>query len=127
MNLVFQQANVLQCGLDQGVEGVCGNMGTSLWVKSTWEKHLEKNMVIVCTAEVLNQCLMHSFVKIREINLLIFDEAHHAKNNHPFARIIKEFYLAEADIDKRPRIFGMTASLQRRTSQSLKNPVEKRL
>lgn len=25
-------------------------------------------------------------------------------------RIIKDFYLAQADLDKRPRIFGMTAS-----------------
>ena len=67
-------------------------------------------MAIVCTAEVLYQCLMHSFIAISQINLLIFDEAHHAKKNHAYARIIKDFYLAEEDPTKRPRIFGMTAS-----------------
>ncbi|KAF2121559.1 dicer-like protein 1 [Lophiotrema nucula] len=110
VNLVFQQANVLRCGLDQGVEGVCGAMGASLWGKPTWDKLFANNMVIVCTAEVLVQCMMHSFITIPQVNLLIFDEAHHAKNNHPFARLIKDYYLNDPDPRKRPRIFGMTAS-----------------
>ncbi|KAF2645254.1 hypothetical protein P280DRAFT_389329 [Massarina eburnea CBS 473.64] len=110
VNLVFQQSNVLRCGLDHPVEGICGAMGAGLWHKTTWEKHFETNMVIVCTAEVLVQCLMHSFITIPQINLLIFDEAHHAKSNHPFARIMKDYYMAEPDASKRPHIFGMTAS-----------------
>ncbi|XPS99549.1 Dicer-like protein 1 [Ascochyta lentis] len=110
VNLVFQQANVLRCGLDQGVEPVCGAMGASLWRKLTWDAYFTQNMVIVCTAEVLAQCLMHSFISIAHINLLIFDEAHHAKDNHPYARIMKDYYLQESDISKRPRLFGMTAS-----------------
>ncbi|KAF1839360.1 endoribonuclease dcr-1 [Decorospora gaudefroyi] len=110
VNLVFQQANVLRCGLDQNVEGICGSMGASLWSKTTWRNHFDKNMVIVCTAEVLAQCMMHNFISMAQINLLIFDEAHHAKNNHPYARIMKDYYAHELDIAKRPRIFGMTAS-----------------
>ncbi|KAH0556704.1 hypothetical protein GP486_005507 [Trichoglossum hirsutum] len=110
VTLVFQQHAVLECNLDANIERFCGEMGCDLWQKSTWEKHFSENMVIVCTAEVLYQCLMHSFVTIDRINLLIFDEAHHAKKNHSYARIIKDFYLAESDEDKRPRVFGMTAS-----------------
>lgn len=85
-------------------------MGASLWHKSTWQKHFDNNMVIVCTAEVLVQCMMHSFINMSRINLLIFDEAHHAKNNHPYARVMKDYYAHELDTTKRPRIFGMTAS-----------------
>lgn len=110
MNLVFQQANVLRIGLDQSVEGICGSMGTSLWVKSTWQRLFTNNMVIICTAEVLVQCMMHSFISMSQINLLIFDEAHHAKGNHPYARLMKDLYTKESDDSKRPRIFGMTAS-----------------
>ncbi|CAO2654740.1 Nn.00g114730.m01.CDS01 [Neocucurbitaria sp. VM-36] len=110
VNLVFQQANVLRCGLDQSVEGICGPMGASLWSKSTWQKHLCNNMVIVCTAEVLVQCMMHSFISMAQINLLIFDEAHHAKSNHPYSRLMKDYYAQESDISNRPRVFGMTAS-----------------
>ena len=69
---------------------------------------------------------MHSFITINQINLLIFDEAHHAKKNHAYARfetiavhevpelifgrIIKDFYISEVDPLKRPKVFGMTAS-----------------
>ncbi|KAF2703350.1 dicer-like protein 1 [Pleomassaria siparia CBS 279.74] len=110
VNLVFQQANVLRCGLAHKVEGICGAMGASLWAKPTWDKHFAQNMVIVCTAEVLVQCMMHSFISMSRVNLLIFDEAHHAKNNHPYARLLKDYYYTEKDRSKRPRIFGMTAS-----------------
>lgn len=86
MTLVFQQFAVLETNLDQKVERFCGAMRCDLWSKQTWAKHFNENMVIVCTAEVLAQCLMHSFVKMEQINLLIFDEAHHAKKGHSYAK-----------------------------------------
>ncbi|KAK2766939.1 Dicer-like protein 1 [Arachnomyces sp. PD_36] len=110
VTLVFQQSAVLQHNIDQNIGRFCGAMGTDYWSRETWQEHLRKNMVIVCTAEILYQCLMHSFVRIDQINLLIFDEAHHTKKQHPYARIIKEAYFREPDVSKRPKIFGMTAS-----------------
>ena len=88
VTLVFQQFAVLECNLDQKIERFCGEMGCDLWDKRTWEKHFKENMVIVCTAEILYQCLMHSFVALDQINLLIFDEAHHAKKNHAYAKLV---------------------------------------
>lgn len=111
VNLVFQQSNVLDCGLGgHSVEGISGSMGPSLWSKQTWQRHFDKNMVIVCTAQVLVDCMMHSFINMAQINLLIFDEAHHAKSGHPYARLMKEYYLTQSDPSQRPRVFGMTAS-----------------
>ena len=111
VNLVFQQADVLDCGLDgHAVEGICGAMGANLWSKKTWTDHITKHMVIVCTAQVLLDCLMHSFIRIRDINILIFDEAHHTKNSHPYALLMREYYMKEMDPAFRPRVFGMTAS-----------------
>lgn len=86
VTLVFQQYEFLKVNLDQPIECFCGQMGTDHWVKETWQKHLEENMIILCTAEILHQCLGRSFIRINQINLLIFDEAHHAKGNHPYAR-----------------------------------------
>lgn len=55
--------------------------------------------------------LQYAFIRIDQINLLIFDEAHHTKKSHPYARIIKDFYAAGKEDGLRvPRIFGMTAS-----------------
>lgn len=109
ITLVFQQFAVLECNLDQPMARFCGNMNSDLWNKSLWEKTVAENMVIVCTAGVLHQCLLHSFVTMENINLLIFDEAHHAKKNHVYARIVKDFYI-DVHASRRPKIFGMTAS-----------------
>ena len=86
MTLVFQQFAVLECNLDHKIDRVCGDMNCDLWTKSVWDKHFHDNMAIVLTAEVLYNCLLHSFITIDQINLLIFDEAHHAKKNHSYAR-----------------------------------------
>lgn len=86
MTLVFQQFAVLECNLDQKIDRFCGEMNCDLWGKGVWDKHFQENMAIVCTAEILYQCLMHSFVTMAQINLLIIDEAHHAKKNHSYAR-----------------------------------------
>lgn len=86
MTLVFQQAAVLRNNLDQNVASFYGAMGPDLWDQPAWDEHLKSNMVIVCTAEILNNALLGAFIKMRQINLLIFDEAHHTKKEHPYAR-----------------------------------------
>lgn len=108
--MVFQQHAVLKANLDQPMAMFCGEMGCDMWSKKHWEEVYSKNMVIVCTAEVLRQCLHRSFISINHINLLIFDEAHHAKKDHPYARIIKDFYAQNENGAVLPKIFGMTAS-----------------
>lgn len=44
-----------------------------------------------------------------EVALLIFDEAHHTFEKHPYNLIMHEFY-HPLPRDARPRVFGMTAS-----------------
>jgi len=110
VHLVRQQQIMLANNLPEAPKALHGGGKDDLWKRVEWDKLKAQNKAIVCTAEVLNQCLMHSFVKIEEINLLIFDEAHHTKKGHPYARIIKDYYLAQSDPSLRPKIFGMTAS-----------------
>lgn len=88
VTLVFQQAAVLRNNIDQNVAHFYGSMGVDLWDRQTWNTQFQNNMVIVCTAEILHKCLLNGFVKIRQINLLIFDEAHHTKKDHPYARLV---------------------------------------
>ncbi|KAK5165182.1 Dicer-like protein 1 [Saxophila tyrrhenica] len=109
VTLVYQQFSVLETNLDHKIARVCGADNTDFWQKAKWTKLFEESRVVVCTAEILHQCLFHSYISMKQINLLIFDEAHHAKKNHNYARIIKDFYFT-ADESLRPRVFGMTAS-----------------
>lgn len=109
--LVYQQHAVLDCNLGHSVAAFSGDSVRSLWNKSFWDQQFAKNEVIVCTAEILNKCLQSAYIRIEQVNLLIFDEAHHTKKNHPYARIIKDYYAVQEGTDTRlPRIFGMTAS-----------------
>ncbi|ROW16837.1 hypothetical protein VPNG_01696 [Cytospora leucostoma] len=109
--LAYQQHAVLDCNLGHSVAAFSGDSVRYTWNKSFWAKQFAKHEVIVCTAEILNKCLQKGYIRISQINLLIFDEAHHTKKNHPYARIIKDYYAAEETTGCRlPRIFGMTAS-----------------
>lgn len=86
VTLVFQQSAVLRNNLNQSVAHFYGDLGPDLWDKAIWDMHRQKHSVIVCTAEILNHALLNGHVKVDQINLLIFDEAHHAKKEHPYAR-----------------------------------------
>lgn len=86
VTLVFQQHAVLESNLSFRTGMLCGAMGCDLWTADTWKREFEANMIIVCTADVLLQCLSHGFISIEQINFLIFDEVHHAKKGHPYAR-----------------------------------------
>ncbi|KAI1420974.1 hypothetical protein F5Y12DRAFT_790634 [Xylaria sp. FL1777] len=109
--LAHQQYSVLEANLDFHMESVTGDSGGVIYTREFWSQMIDKKTVVVCTAAVLHQCLCYSFIRMEQVNLLIFDEAHHAKKNHPYARIIKDFYATlEESNCKRPRILGMTAS-----------------
>ncbi|KAF9870302.1 RNase3 domain protein [Colletotrichum karsti] len=110
VSLVFQQHAVLECNLDHPVARFCGDMIDAMWSHEFWNQQFEEYRVVVCTAAILQKCLAHSYIRMEQINLLIFDEAHHTKKDHPYARIIKDYYIKEPDREKRPKIFGMTAS-----------------
>ncbi|KAH8694547.1 hypothetical protein BGZ61DRAFT_352039 [Ilyonectria robusta] len=106
--LCFQQFAVLNCNLEHPMTKFFGDMTGLMKTKEFWDKQFDENMVVVCTAQILLDCLSNGFIRMNQVNLLIFDEAHHAKKNHPYARIIKNHYIREGQ--DRPRVLGMTAS-----------------
>ncbi|XP_073014558.1 endoribonuclease Dicer homolog 1-like [Primulina eburnea] len=61
------------------------------------------------TAQIHLNILRHSIVKMEAINLLILDECHHAVKKHPYSLVMSEFYNTTPK-EKRPSVFGMTAS-----------------
>lgn len=88
VTLVFQQWAVLKANIDQNIEYFYGAKGCDTWMQETWTNEFAQNMIIVCTAEILYQCLAHAFITMEQINLLILDEAHHAKKDHTYARSV---------------------------------------
>ncbi|KAL7929378.1 hypothetical protein V8C35DRAFT_198857 [Trichoderma chlorosporum] len=106
--LCFQQHAVLTTNLEFPVGKFFGEMTGVVRSQEYWDRQFAENMAFVCTAQILLDVLACGFISMSQINLLVFDEAHHAKKNHPYARIIKDHYLRSKNA--RPRILGMTAS-----------------
>jgi len=52
--------------------------------------------------------MTHSVCSLHRVSLLIFDECHHTRKNHPYNTIMREYF--HVKVAERPRIFGMTAS-----------------
>ncbi|SPO31957.1 related to cell cycle control protein dicer [Ustilago trichophora] len=117
--LVHQQSSVIAGNSTLSVGKLYGELKDSIrgkndkltvdtWREPQWSALLVSHQVIVSTAQCFLDALIHGFIKMDDLNLLIFDEVHHALKNHPFFRIMKYYRLAPDH--QRPKIFGMTAS-----------------
>ncbi|KAI0166018.1 hypothetical protein GGR57DRAFT_2230 [Xylariaceae sp. FL1272] len=108
--LVHQQYRVLRANLDFDMDSFSGDSNSPKYTQLFWDQARENRTVVVCTAAILAHCLQHAFIRMEQISLLIFDEAHHAKKNHHYARIVKDFYAPLDRCFEPPRILGLTAS-----------------
>ncbi|VVB03773.1 unnamed protein product [Arabis nemorensis] len=87
--LVSQQAEALKMHTDLKVGMYWGAMGVDYWDSSTWKQQVDKYEVLVMTPDILLRALSHSFLTLNMIKVLIFDECHHARGKHAYARIMK--------------------------------------
>jgi ERCC4-related helicase len=95
------------------------------WHKERFRVEFESHDVIVATAQLFVDAIKHSFVSIAEINVLILDECHHARVNHPFHELMKQFQYANRD--KLPRIIGLSGMLTGISSSVTSDNVEDEL
>ncbi|KAK7363560.1 hypothetical protein VNO77_05706 [Canavalia gladiata] len=107
VHLVNQQFKNVKYLTDFQVEEYYGAKGVDTWNLKTWEKEISSNDVLVMTPQILLDALRKAFLSIEMICLMIIDECHRATGNHPYAKIMKEFY---HQANEKPKIFGMTAS-----------------
>ncbi|KAF9207251.1 Dicer-like protein 1 [Haplosporangium sp. Z 27] len=107
--LVSQQATFIRNNSECEVIELSGSRQKKKKDVKLWEDILEKADVVVVTAQILLDLFRHGFVKMSRVHLLVFDECHHARRDHPYCGILREFY-HDAPSKERPKIFGMTAS-----------------
>ena len=84
-------------------------MGVDDWDEAIWENEFNTFNVLVMTAQIFLNLLSHSYITLSKVNLLIFDECHHAKKNDPYRKIMQCF----SDCPQRPlpKVMGLTASI----------------
>ncbi|KAL2653060.1 hypothetical protein R1flu_021188 [Riccia fluitans] len=108
VNLVKQQAGVISMHTDLKVGDYYGSLGVDTWKPEKWEEEVSKHEVLVMTPQILVDLLSHAIIKFDVIELLIFDECHHAHKKHSYCKIMDRY--KDVPENARPKVFGMTAS-----------------
>ncbi|KAF7336662.1 hypothetical protein MVEN_02101000 [Mycena venus] len=92
--LCDQQKAVIQAAIGVPVGLISGNNHPDQWTDTTlWQSILKTYRIMVSTPQVLLDALHHAHINMgNDIGLLIFDEAHHAVDKHPYNEIMKNFY-----------------------------------
>uniref|UniRef100_A0A7N0U744 Uncharacterized protein n=1 Tax=Kalanchoe fedtschenkoi TaxID=63787 RepID=A0A7N0U744_KALFE len=107
VHLVNQQFEVIKSHTELKVGDYYGAKGVDDWSMECWEKEISEHDVLVMTPQILLDALRKAFITMNMIYMIILDECHRTAGNHPYAKIMKEFY---HNLKDRPKIFGMTAS-----------------
>lgn len=112
--LIIQQAEFLRMHCNQNVgdyygDRVIDNKKLDFWDKEIWEKELAENQILVVVPQILVDMIQHAFLQLEQINLLIFDECHHATGNHPYSQLLR-LYQNHQDAGS-IRLLGLTASI----------------
>jgi hypothetical protein len=90
--LCEQQQNVIATALPVSVGLISGALQPEQWKNSDlWKNVLVTHRVVVTTPQVLLDGLRHGYISLAcDIALLVFDEAHHAADKHPYNLIMRE-------------------------------------
>ncbi|KAL1188633.1 Endoribonuclease Dicer-like protein [Cardamine amara subsp. amara] len=107
VNLVKQQCCEIRAHMNLNVEEYFGAKGVDKWTSQRWDEEVSKHDVLVMTPQILLDALRSAFLKLEMVCLLVIDECHRTTGNHPYAKLMKEFYLKST---VKPKIFGLTAS-----------------
>ncbi|XP_067000048.2 endoribonuclease Dcr-2 [Anabrus simplex] len=119
--LVMQQAQYIRRHTPLSVGHFSGDMNVDFWTKEVWLEHLNKYQVVVMTTQIFLDLLHHRYIKLKHVNLLIFDECHHGVSNrkkgqthkpqsdHSMAQVMQLFN--DCPVGEQPRVLGMTATI----------------
>ena len=81
----------------------------------TFKKKWNSFNIFIAIPSIFYKILSCGFINIFNISMLVFDECHHTADDHPYNKIMNEFYFfykkkKELDHKKYPLIYGLTAS-----------------
>jgi superfamily II DNA or RNA helicase len=116
--LARQQQAAIAAHLPVSVGLISGANEPDQWRdRELWRRVLNTHRIVVSTHDVLLNALRHGYVNLgADVGLLVFDEAHHAADKHPYNIMMREFYDSlprlpgGANKATRPMILGLTAS-----------------
>ncbi len=107
--LVLQQAAVLKSSLPYEVGVFTGDQNVDNWSHQDWLEKLKIYQILVATPQVILDAVNLNFMTIKNFNVLVFDECHHGRKNHPMHELMKRF--DNVSHAEQPRVVGLSGSL----------------
>lgn len=94
-----------------GLDVACWNSEThkKTWSKEHYRFEFDKHQVVVATAQLFLDAVKHSLISLEQLNVIVFDECHHGRMNHPYHELMKQFKYI--DPPKQPRVIGLSGML----------------
>ena len=86
-----------------------GDMNVDAWRKDKWFEEFNNSQVLVATCQIILDVIRHGYITFKHINLIIFDECHHGRRDHPMHQLMRHYF--ETNKCDRPRIIGLTGML----------------
>ena len=110
VTLVSQQANVLENHTGVSVGRYSSSHSTSIdtWDKGSWKFEFKKHQILVMTSQIFLNLLSTGNLSTDNVNVLVLDECHHAKENHSMAIIMRDYWNPKKPSGK---VLGLTASV----------------
>ncbi len=109
--LVKQQASYIEMHTSFSVGSYVGEMNVDSWSLERWRTEFDIYQVFTMTMTIFKNLVQSNVLPLKKVNLLIFDECHHAVKNHDYVQIMKLFSPHIEAGDEVPRVLGLTASL----------------
>ena len=104
-----QQASYIRTHTALSVGEYVGELGVDSWGVARWNSELRQNNILVMTRQIFLDMLQHKFLHISQVNLLIFDECHHAVKKDPYVQIMRIF--DQCPKESQPHVLGLSASI----------------
>lgn len=64
---------------------------------------------MVATCQIILDVIRHGYIKMKHLSLIIFDECHHGRREHPMHQLMSHYH--KAPESERPRVIGLTGML----------------
>ena len=110
VSLVKQQAEYIEEHTSLNVGQYTGDKKVGKWTKERWDAEFKKSHVLVMIVQVFLDLLLQGQIQFKQINLLVFDECHHAVKEHGYVQIMRR-YKDSCDVLEPTRFLGLTASI----------------
>lgn len=110
--LVDQQSDFFARNTGFKCGSFCGSDNVDDWDRSKWQEVMAEHEILVMVHQVFLDALNRAYIHFDFVNLLIIDEIHHCRKNHPYNQIFRKYREHEANPDSSvPHVLGLTASI----------------